>query len=120
MMGGLLMGGAVRRGEAGSWPSAAWLLGCLSLEAIAEERGISKELLNSGAAKGGGTIMGVVKDSGNMMEGNDTTGFVLAFPNMGGVFPLEEDEAAGMEGTAAGGLFISMGTGGGAIGSRSF
>lgn len=102
-------------------------------------RGMSKEFLNGGAYIGGGAIIGLVKDSGNTMEGKETTGFVLEFPTAERIFPLEDDNSdddehgGGIEGTgkdglfisaltsgAAPGLFISMGTGGGAIGSLSF
>lgn len=83
--------------------------------------------------------MGLVKDSGNTMEGKETTGLVLEFPVAERIFPLEEDSSAdeedggGIEGTGKDGLFISaltieaapvllisIGTGGGAIGRRSF
>lgn len=104
-----------------------------------EERGISNELLNGGAKIGGGAIIGLVKDSGKTMEGSETTGFVLGFPNVERIFPLDnedgddDDDGGGIKGTVADvlfisavtrgtatGLFISMGTGGGAIGKRSF
>lgn len=102
-------------------------------------RGISKEFLNGGAYMGGGAIIGLVKDSGNTMEGKETTGFVLEFPVAERNFPLEDDnsdddeDGGSIEGTgkdglfisaltsgAVPGLFISVGIGGGAIGSRSF
>lgn len=100
-------------------------------------RGKSNEFLNDGAKMGGGAIIGLVKDSGKTMEGSDTTGFVLGFPNNGRIFPLEDedgdDDGGGIKGTVADDLFISvvtrgtatdlfmsMGTGGGAIGRRSF
>lgn len=73
------------------------------------------------------------------MEGNDTTGFVLGLPNVDRIFPLDnkdgddDDDGGGIKGTVADvlfislvtrgtatGLFISIGTGGGAIGRRSF
>lgn len=106
---------------------------------MAEFNGISNGFLNDGAKIGGGAIIGLVNDSGKTMEGSDTTGFVLGFPNAERVFPLDneegdnDDDGGGIKGTVADdlfisvvtrgsatGLFISMGTGGGAIGRRSF
>ncbi len=72
------------------------------------------------------------------MEGSDTSGFVLGFPVVEKNFPLDnddgdDDDGVGIKGTVANDLFISvdargtatdlfisMGTGGGAIGRRSF
>lgn len=135
---GRLICGVISGGEFGSFKSAAgivWVFRCFSLEVMGEERGISKLFLNGGAKIGGGAIIGLVKDSGNTMEGSDTIGFVLRFTNAERVFPLDndDDDGGGIKGTVADdlfisvvtrgtatGLFISMGTGGGAIGRRSF
>lgn len=142
IMVGLLICGAISEGEFGSFKSAAeiaWVFGCFSLEVTGELKGINNEFLNGGAKIGGGTIIGLVKDSGKTMEGSDTTGFVLGFPNVERIFPLDnkdgddDDDGGGIKGTVADvlfisvvtrgtatGLFISMGTGGGAIRKRSF
>lgn len=142
IMVGLLMCGVLSGGEFVSFRSAAdkaWVFGCFSLEVIGELRGKSNVFLNGGAKIGGGTISGLVKDSGKTMEGSDTTGFVLGFPNVERTFPLDNedgdngDDGGGIKGTVAHslfssvvtrgtatGLFVSMGTGGGAIGRRSF
>lgn len=142
IMVGLLICVVIRGGEFGSFKSTAgiaWVLWCFSLEVMGEVRGKSNEFLNDGAKIGGGAIIGLVKDSGKTMEGSDTTGFVLGFPNVERSFPLDiedgdnDDDGGGIKGTVtddlfisvvprvtATGLFISMGTGGGAIGRRSF
>lgn len=97
-------------------------------------RGKSIEFLYGGAKIGGGTISGLVKDSGKTKEGSETTGFVLGFPNVERTFPLDSrDDDCGIKGTAADGLFVSVanretatglfistGTGGGAIERRFF
>lgn len=83
--------------------------------------------------------MGLVKDSGKTMGGNATTDFVLEVPTGERIFPLDDkavdddNDGGGIKGTALDGLFISgvtrgtatdlfisIGTGGGAIGRRSF
>lgn len=109
------------------------------MEETGTVRGISRLFLNGGTEIGGGAIIGLVNDSGKTMEGRDTTGFVLGFPDAERIFPLEDkdddddDGGGGIKGTAADdlfisvvtrgtatGLFISMGTRGGAIGRRPF
>lgn len=140
IMVGLLICGVISGGEFGSFKSAAgiaWVFGCFSLEVMDEVRGISNVLLYDGAKIGGGAIIGLVKDSGKTIEGSDTTGFVLGCPDVKGIFPLDredgDDDGGDIKGTGADdlfisvvtrgtatGLFISMGTGGGAIGRRSF
>lgn len=142
IMVGLLTWGVISGGEFGSLESAAgkaWVFRCISLEVMGEEIGKSNEFLNGGAKIGGGTINGLVKDSGKTMEGSDTTGLVLGLPNVERIFPLDNEDGdddvdgGGIKGTVADGLFISvltretatglfisMGTGGGAIGRRSF
>lgn len=142
MMVGRLICGVMSGGEFGSFRSAAgiaWAFRFLSLGPMVVEKGISKLFLNGGAKIGGGAIIGLVKDSGNTMEGSDTTGFVLGCPTVEGNFPLDNEDGdddnddVGIKGTVADDLFISaetrgtatdlfisMGTGGGAIGRRSF
>lgn len=139
---GLLICGAISGGEFGSFKSAAgiaWALGCFSLGEVVEQKGINNEFLNGGAKIGGGAIIGLLRDSGKTMEGSDNTGLVLGIPNVEGIFPLDNEDVddgndgGGIKGTVADdlfisvvtrgtatGLFISLGTGGGAIGRRSF
>ena len=119
---GLLIWGVMSGGEFGNFKSEAGKGWCLSLEAMGGARGRNKDFLNGGAKIGGGAIIRLVKESEKTMEGRDITGFDLGLPNVESIFPLDnndgDDDGGGIKGTD--GLFISMGTGGGAIGKWSF